>query len=144
MNPLQHTRDLIEDVVQARGGAAYGVRLDADSWEVFNGSARGLISLVPDERHPDGGTIYVRFPVMRVPGDAATFYRRLLEINHSLGGRSAFSVDGDGIAWISAGRALGGLDAGEIEELVAHAAVVADFYDDILLDRFGREWAVGQ
>ena len=79
----------------------------------------------------------VRLAIMAVPaGRVEEFYRTLLELNHGLEGRAAFSVDGGGMVHLVAGRPLEDLDPGEVVDLILWTADQADHHDDLLLERF--------
>ena len=69
-------------------------------------------------------------------------YERLLELNHASLGRAAFSIDGDGLVCLTAGRPVEDLDPGELIDLILWTSEYADNIDDELLAEFGSENAL--
>ncbi len=109
------------------------------STPVRRGSAEGTVSV---QRSPVHRThlLVVTLDIMRSPGtDRAAFLSRLLDLNATLLGRAAFSLDGEGIVRLQAGRPIEDMQAGELIDLIVWTADQADRLDDILLDEFGRE-----
>ena len=95
-----------------------------------------------DPEHAES-LVVVRLSLMRVPETAGVaFYERLLELNHASLGRAAFSVDGDGLVWLTAGRPVEDLDPGELIDLILWTSEYADDLDDELLAEFGSENAL--
>jgi hypothetical protein len=84
--------------------------------------------------------LVVRLSIMRTPDTGrVAFYERLLKLNHAIKGRAAFSVDADGIVFLTAGRPVEDLDPGEIIDLILWTSEQADRFDDMLLTEFGYE-----
>ena len=109
---------------------------------IERGSAVGSVSVVTDPEHPES-LVVVRLSLMRVPEAAdAAFFERLLELNHTSLGRAAFSVDADGVVFLTAGRPVADLDPGELIDLILWTSEYADDLDDQLLAEFGRENAL--
>ena len=104
---------------------------------IERGSATGSVRVVNDPEHSEN-LVVVRLALMRVPETAgAAFYERLLELNHASLGRAAFSVGGDGMVCLTAGRPVEGLDPGELIDLILWTSEFADDIDDELLAEFG-------
>ena len=109
---------------------------------IQRGSASGSVRVVNDPEHPES-LVVVRLSLMRVPEAAgAAFYQRLLELNHTSLGRAAFSIDGDGLVWLTSGRPVEDLDPGELIDLILWTSEYADDLDDKLLAEFGSENAL--
>ncbi len=109
---------------------------------IQRGSASGSVRVVNDPERSES-LVVVRLSLMRVPETAgAAFYERLLELNHSSLGRAAFSIDGDGLVWLTAGRPVEDLDPGELIDLILWTSEYADDLDDELLAEFGSENAL--
>ncbi len=117
--------------------------LDAGFEEpIERGSATGSVRVMKDPEHPES-LVVVRLSLMRVPKTAgAAFYERLLELNHASLGRAAFSIHGDGLVYLTAGRPVEDLDEGELIDLILWTSEYADDLDDELLAEFGRENAL--
>lgn len=110
--------------------------------EIQRGSASGFVMVLPaDAAGARNDLILVtRLEIMPVPRDAdtrAALERRLLELNHGLLGRAAFSVGPDGTVSLTAGRPVEDLDPGEILDLILWTSEQADLYDDGLIEEFG-------
>jgi len=109
---------------------------------IERGSATGSVRVVKDPEH-DESLVVVRLSLMRVPATAgAAFYERLLELNHASLGRAAFSVDADGMVFLTSGRPVTDLDPGELIDLILWTSEYADDLDDQLLAEFGTENAL--
>ncbi len=106
------------------------------------GSATGSVRVVNDPEHAES-LVVVRLSIMRVPENSgAAFYERLLELNHASLGRAAFSIDADGVVFLTAGRPVPDLDPGEFIDLILWTSQYADDLDDELLAEFGSENAL--
>jgi len=135
--------NLIASVIDRFGGDSYESRVDKNTWRINVGSAGGFVALFEDQDDPDSSDLLVFFPLMRVPlAKSLAFYRRLLEINDELFGKAAFAVDKENVVSLLAGRKIFDLDPDELAELMLHTSTLADYYDDVLLDEFGRENAL--
>ena len=108
---------------------------------IERGSATGSISVIEDPEHLES-LVVVRLALMRVPASAAAFYERLLELNHASLGRAAFSIDAEGVVFLTAGRPVADLDPDELIDLILWTAEYADDLDDKLLAEFGSEYAL--
>ena len=105
---------------------------------IERGSATGSVSVVADPEHSES-LVMVRLSIMRVPETArAAFYERLLELNHASLGRAAFSIDADGVVFLTSGRPVTDLDPGELIDLILWTSEYADELDDQLLAEFGE------
>ena len=141
MSSLVNARELVGALFTAASGEAEGSEIAPDAWSIRKGSAYGFVFLAEDDKEPDNSSLYVSFRIMKVPlSEELSFYRRLLEINSTLSGRSSFSVDQENIVWLNAGRKVLDLSATELHELIDHTSKAADYYDDLLLDSFGRKY----
>ncbi len=109
---------------------------------IQRGSASGSVRVVNDPKHSES-LVVVRLSLMKVPQTAgAAFYERLLELNHASLGRAAFSIDGDGLVYLTAGRPVEDLDEGELIDLILWTSEYADDLDDELIAEFGSENAL--
>jgi len=109
---------------------------------IERGSATGSVRVVKDPEHGES-LVVVRLSLMRVPESAgASFYERLLVLNHASLGRAAFSVDADGMVFLTSGRPVEDLDPGELIDLILWTSEYADDLDDQLLAEFGSENAL--
>ena len=108
---------------------------------IERGSATGSISVIEDPEHLES-LVVVRLSLMKVPASAAGFYERLLELNHASLGRAAFSIDAEGVVFLTAGRPVADLDPDELIDLILWTAEYADDLDDKLLAEFGSEYAL--
>ena len=107
------------------------------------GSASGFTAVVRESDDQEGLILVVRLAIMKVPEDArAAFYDRILALNHQLLGRASFSVDDEGVVYLTAGRPVEDLDPGEIIDLILWTSEQADHFDDVLLTEFGYEHAL--
>jgi hypothetical protein len=107
------------------------------------GSAAGTASFVEDVEEPGEFEFQVEMRVMRVPsGRESRCFQRLLELNHDLRGRAAFSLDPDGIVSLLAARPVRDLDPSEVVDLILWTSAQADRFDDVLLREFGYEHAL--
>ncbi len=108
--------------------------------KIQRGSASGSMCVVRDRDNPDGLVLVVRLALMRVPeDDPGPLFHRLLDLNHELKGRAAFSVHDDGNVYLTSGRPVEDLDPGEIIDLLLWTSEQADHFDDLLLAEFGHE-----
>ncbi|GMR12225.1 MAG: hypothetical protein BMS9Abin29_0414 [Gemmatimonadota bacterium] len=107
--------------------------------KIQRGSASGIASVVRDKDDPAGLVLVVRLAIMRVPeDDPGLLCRRLLDLNHELEGRAAFSVHDDGLVYLTSGRPIEDLDPGEVIDLLIWTSEQADHFDDVLLTEFGH------
>jgi hypothetical protein len=137
-------RNFIAQVFDHLGVDSYDARLNKNAWGITKGSVGGLIGLFESEDDAEESVVYATFRIMKVPATKSLpFFRKLLEINGKLFGRAAFSVDDENIVWLQSGRLIMDLDVREVVDLVLYTSQVADFYDDQLLDEFGRENGLG-
>jgi hypothetical protein len=137
---IADVRNMISSVIDRFGGDSYEARVDRNTWRITSGSATGFILIFENAEDEESTELMIIFPVMRVPvAKSLAFYRRLLEINTSLRGRAAFAVNEDNAVTLVTGRTIRDLDLNELASMVIVTAALADDYDDILLDEFGRE-----
>ena len=120
-----------------------GTLSDGFEEPIQRGSASGFTGVAGDSDDPEGLVLVVRLSIMRVPDSGRmALYERLFELNHSFRGRASFSVDGDGVVYLTAGRPVEDLDPGEIIDLILWTSEQADHFDDVLLTEFGYECAL--
>ncbi len=145
---LADLRRAIPDAIDAMGGDSRVSALGDDAWAIFRGSAVGYVALIGGDQSEDDQSegdpvVHASFPILRVPESGAeALYKRLLELNHELGALCSFSVDARGKVWLGAARFAADLDQSALRELIAQLAGLADRYDGLLLDEFGRHLAV--
>lgn len=111
---------------------------------IRRGSAAGTLAVVLDPDDDDAELLLVRLRIMREPRDEPAFHRRLLELNRTMNGKAAFAVDDAGIVLLMAGRPVADLDPGEAIDLILWTADRADHFDDLLLNEFGSQHALGR
>ena len=141
--PIADVRNMIASIIDRFGGDSYESRVDKNTWRVGIGSAGGYIALIEDKDNADNSDLLVFFPLMKVPVDKAMpFFRRLLELNRGLLGKASFAVDDENTISILAGRSIIDIDPNEMADIIIRTARMADYYDDLLLDEFGRENAL--
>jgi hypothetical protein len=134
---------MISSVIDRFGGDSYEARVDKNTWRITSGSATGFIALFENAEDEEGTELMILFPVMQVPvAKSLAFYRRLLEINNNLRGRASFAINPDNMVILVTGRTIRDLDPNELASMVIVTAALADDYDDLLLDEFGREHAL--
>lgn len=104
---------------------------------IRRGSAQGFVSVEEDAEDRGAHLLVVRLGIMPVPETRTdALHRHLLELNHGLRGRAAFSIS-EGFVYLTAGRPMEDLDPGEILDLVLWTAEKADRFDDELMEAFG-------
>jgi hypothetical protein len=141
---IADVRNLISSVIDRFGGDSYESRVDKNTWRIGIGSAGGYIALLENKENADNSDIIIYFPIMKVPLEKSMpFYRRLLELNRGLLGKASFAVDDENTVSIISGRSIIDIDPNEMADLIIRTARMADYYDDVLLDEFGRENALG-
>src|SRR5438067_623649 len=141
---IADVRNMISSVIDRFGGDSYDSRLDKNTWRVGIGSAGGYVAVIENQQDADNSDLIIYFPIMKVPVEKAMpFYRRLLELNRGLMGKASFAVDDENTVSIVAGRIVLDIDPNEMADLIIRTARMADYYDDVLLDEFGRENALG-
>jgi hypothetical protein len=139
MAKIASLMDLVDRILE---GLEDGTLVAGFEEPIERGSARGSVIVVSDPEHSES-LVVVRLSLMRVPENAgAGFYERLLELNHASLGRAAFSVHGDGLVYLTAGRPVEDLDPGELIDLILWTSEYADALDDKLLAEFGSENAL--
>ena len=133
---------LMELVDRILDGLEEGTLVEGFEEPIQRGSAQGSVRVVGDSEHSES-LVVVRLSIMRVPEAAdAAFYERLLELNHAALGRAAFSINGEGLVCLTAGRPVEDLDPGELIDLILWTSEYADDLDDELLAEFGSENAL--
>jgi len=143
VSDLSRVRNMISSVIDDLGGDSYDDRLERNAWRFRLGSAIGTVVLIEDEREEEDSDVSIIFPIMKLPVDKALpFYRRLLEVNYALNGKAAFCIDENNAVCLLAGRVMRDIDPSELADLIHRTAWIADKYDDLLLDEFGRENAL--
>ena len=106
-------------------------RVHDNLWRMQWGSAFVIVAI-------SGSAIVAIAPLFRaVPtGKELAFYRKLLEHNAHMGGMASFAIQPDGWVVLHAGRAVMGLDGGELATMVSAVGKFADDFDDKLIAEF--------
>lgn len=106
-------------------------RVHDNLWRMQWGSAFVIVAI-------SGSAIVAIAPLFRaVPtGKELAFYRQLLEHNAHMGGMASFAIQPDGWVVLHAGRAVKGLDGGELATMVSAVGKFADDFDDKLIAEF--------
>ena len=139
MPEITSLMDLVERILD---GLEDGTLVAGFEEPIERGSAVGSVSVVTEPEHSES-LVVVRLSLMRVPENAGSaFYGRLLELNHASLGRAAFSIDDNGVVFLTAGRPVEDLDPGELIDLILWTSEYADDLDDQLLAEFGSENAL--
>jgi antitoxin (DNA-binding transcriptional repressor) of toxin-antitoxin stability system len=140
MAEIRELRTLVAEVVERLESGRLRAGFEAP---VRRGSAAGTLSVIADPDEAGAELLLIQLRIMREPRQQhPAFYRRLLELNRSMNGKAAFSVDGQGIVLLMAGRPVADLDPGEAIDLILWTADRADSFDDLLLGEFGAEHAI--
>ncbi|MCI0436952.1 MAG: YbjN domain-containing protein [Gemmatimonadetes bacterium] len=140
MTEIQDLGDLVAEVVErlVTGNLRPGYMAP-----IRRGSAAGTLAVIPDPDEDGANMLLVQLRIVRDPGTRnPAFYRRLLELNRSMNGKAAFSVDADNMVLLTAGRPMADLDPNEAIDLILWTADRADHFDDLLLGEFGAEYAL--
>ena len=139
---MPEIRSLMDLVDRILDGLEDGTLVAGFEEPIERGSATGSVRVVKDAEHHET-LVVVRLSLMRVPEAAGVaFYRRMLELSHASLGRAAFSIDADGVVFLTAGRPVADLDPDELIDLVLWTSEYADDLDDQLLAEFGSENAL--
>ena len=139
MAKITSLMDLVERILD---GLDDGTLVAGFEEPIDRGSASGFVSIVGEPGHSES-LLVVRLSLMRVPESADTaFFERQLELNHASLGRASFSIDADGVVFLTAGRPVEDLDSGELIDLILWTSQYADDLDDKLLAEFGSENAL--
>ena len=87
--------------------------------------------------------LQVKFRLLRAPKEGGEdLFRTLLSLNHEMADVAAFSIDNQDAIWLGAGRFVEDLTEGELREVIGQTAQLADRYDDLLLNAFGKDLAL--
>ena len=90
-----------------------------------------------DPTDPSQLTIVVRIEICPAPRrNLNVFLATLLELNHDMHGRAAFSLDDQGVVFLTAGRHIASLDEDEVIDLILWTSEQADHWDDVLMESF--------
>jgi len=140
VGPMSNTQPSLSVVVaELVEMLASGALEPGYSAPIRRGSAQGTVAVVPSPAHRIP-LLVITLEIMRAPADASSaFLTRLLELNGTLMGRAAFSLNDAGLVYLQAGRPIEDLDEGELIDLIIWTADQADHLDDLLLEEFGRE-----
>jgi len=96
-----------------------------------------LVRVDVDPSDPSQLTIVVRIEICPAPrANLEVFLATLLELNHDLHGRAAFSLDDRAVVYLTAGRHIANLDEDEVVDLILWTSEQADHWDDVLMESF--------
>jgi hypothetical protein len=125
------TTPTLEQLLTDSGLADKAQPIEANLVRLQWGSAFVIVGI-------SGSAIVAIAPLFReVPHDKVTsFYRKLLEHNAYMGGMASFAIQPDGWVVLHAGRAVKGLDGGELATMVSAVGKFADDFDDKLIAEF--------
>ena len=106
-------------------------KIDDQTFRLRWGSAMIIVGI-------SGSALVAIAPLFKAPpaGNALAFYRRLLELNGTLGGVASFAIQLDGWVVLHGGRDVRDMSAHEFAVLVTTVAREADHYDDVLIGEF--------
>lgn len=121
----------LEELLKATGLLDKAERVDDQAFRLRWGSAMLIVGI-------SGPALVVIAPLFKAPppGNALAFYRRLLELNGTLGGVASFAIQPDGWIVLHGGRDVRDMSAHEFAVLVTTVAREADHYDDLLISEF--------
>jgi hypothetical protein len=121
----------LDELLAASGLAEKAVHIDDHLVRLQWGSAFVIAGI-------SGSAVVAIAPLFRaVPRSREqAFYRKLLEHNAYMGGMASFAIQTDGWVVLHAGRPLKGIDAHELETLIAGVGRFADQFDDQLIAEF--------
>lgn len=143
MTRLIEVRNLVAIALDELGFDPDDVKRDKNTWFIGKGSVGGMIQLLEFPEAPERSLLSVAGLIMTVPTPKALpFFRRLLELNNNLCGEGAFGVDDDNGIWLQSARPILNIDLPQVTSLVVSTLSMADYYDDLLLDEFGREYSI--
>jgi hypothetical protein len=128
------TTPTLEQLLQESGLAEKAQSVEANLVRLQWGSAFVIVGV-------SGSAIVAIAPLFKeVPADKVNaFYRKLLEHNAHMGGMASFAIQPDGWVVLHAGRAVKGLDGGELATMIASVGKFADDFDDKLIAEFYAE-----
>lgn len=107
------------------------------AWSLMRGSAAVAIFLRPANEGEDSARLRIVSPIVKVGADTRPeLFRTLLELNTTGLGGMAFGIHQERVVLV-AERRTKDLDAAEVEHLIQRVGVVADHYDDQLIQKFG-------
>lgn len=140
-SPVDKTRNMIADAIKTLGASPDSAKVGPDTWLVGKGSAAVVIRLVAQDTKSKFAFLQVASPVMKVPPTAG-FHEHVLKLNFEMGGLATFSITPNGEVHLSTARTIDGISPSEIAQLVAQVAHFSDQYDDQLLTKYGRQYAI--
>lgn len=139
---IERAVGLIEDAIAGLGVEPAKVRVEAPpgnhrAWSLRRGSA-GVAVFIREPRDGDAAPwLRLAAPIVVVdPEKAGELYLKLLELNARGLGAVEFGVL-DGRVLVVAERRTVDLEPAEVAWLIERVGVVADHYDDVLVERFG-------
>lgn len=139
---IERAVGLIEGAIEGLGVEPEKVRVEAPpgnlkAWSLRRGSAG--VAVFVREPHDGDAAPWLRLaaPILVAdPARSAELYTKLLELNARGLGAVEFGVL-DGRVLVVAERRTVDLEPAEVAWLIERVGVVADHYDDLLLERFG-------
>lgn len=138
---VDKTRTMIGDAIKGLGANPDQSRIGQDTWLVAKGSAAVVIRLVSSDPNRKFAFVQVASAVMKSPGSPG-FREELLKLNFDMGGLATFALTPQGEVHLTAARTIEGISSAEVAQLVAQVAHFSDMYDDKLLDKYGRQFAL--
>ena len=140
---LAELRRRIPAILVEQGENADTVTLGPDAWVLHHGSAMGYIAILGADAADADPVLQVKFRIVRAPKEGGEeLFRTLLHLNHEMADVAAFSIDNQDAIWLGAGRFVEDLTEGELREVIGQTAQLADRYDDLLLNTFGKDLAL--
>ncbi len=121
----------LKTLLEESGLLEKAVQLEESLYQLQAGSAMVVVGV-------KGRALVIISPMFKGPPDdnKEVFYRRLLELNSTLGGVANFAIQPDGWIVMNGGRDVQGMDADEFGTLIGAVAGAADHFDNQLLDEF--------
>jgi hypothetical protein len=108
----------LANVAEKVGDGMYKIKWGSATL-ITGAAGNGIVAIAPMFAQPPGAK-------------REEFYRRLLEINATIGGTAAFALHKDGTVALQLGRGIDGLDANEFALMLGAGGQLADPYHDNL------------
>ena len=134
MSSIQSLMELVQELVSR---IQDGSLREGFHRPLQRGSAQGSVTVLRDPDMDGQLLLVVRLSIMPAPREnLQQFLATILELNHRFHGRASFSLDDLGLVYLTSGRPITDLDAGEVIDLILWTSEQADHYDDVLLEAF--------
>ncbi|MGB0839729.1 MAG: YbjN domain-containing protein [Chitinophagales bacterium] len=139
---LAHYYRVIEEAISKIGLDPAEFRTKTTGrWVLKKGSVEVVIDAFSDEKQ-EQSFFQVLSPIMELPiTNTRQFFQDLLTMNHGMIGTS-FSLYKE-VVWLKSARIIDGMDNVEALTIISTVGTIADNYDDVLKEKYGRSRPVG-